>query len=206
MISILTGKNKKEVMMNTVEPIRDINKINKIKGDLLKQKNPRDLLLFVLGINTGLRISDILPLKLDDVKDKKGDPKDYIYLTEQKTKRQRKIVLNKEVKKALQIYFNKSKIYDLDSYLFTSEKDERNRPLTKTMAWHLVNKWCRQVGIIERVGTHTLRKTLGYQMRKKGIAIEVIQRILGHASVKTTTLYIGIDQAELEEVVNGFCL
>jgi len=192
--------------MNSVEPIRSINKIDKIKGNLLKQKNPRDLLLFVLGINTGLRISDILPLKLGDVKDDQGNPKDYIYLTEKKTHKQRKIVLNSEVKKVLQIYFTKSNKYDLDTYLFKSEKDDRNRPLTKTMCWFLVNKWCREVGIIDRVGTHTLRKTLGYQMRKRGIAIEVIQRILGHSSAKTTSRYIGIDQAELEEVVNGFCL
>lgn len=192
--------------MNTVEPIRDINKINRIKGNLLKQKNPRDLLLFVLGINTGLRISDILPLKLIDVKDEKGDPKGYVYLTEQKTHKQRKIVLNSEVKKALQIYFDKSKKYDLDTYLFTSERDNKNRPLTKAMAWHLVNSWCREVGIIERVGTHTLRKTLGYQMRKSGIAIEVIQEMLGHKSVGVTSRYIGINQEELEKVANGFCL
>lgn len=192
--------------MNTVEPIRDLNSIRTIKGNLKEQKNPRDLLLFVLGINTGLRISDILPLKLGDVQDKKGDPKGYVYLTEKKTHKQRKIVLNSEVKKALQIYFDKSKVYDLGTYLFTSDRDNKNRPLTKAMAWHLVNKWCREVGIIERVGTHTLRKTLGYQMRKRGIAIEVIQRQLGHSSVKTTNEYIGINQEELEEVANKFTL
>jgi len=192
--------------MNTVEPIRDLNKLNKIKGNLLKQKNPRDLLLFVLSINTGLRISDVLSLKLVDVKDKKGDPKDYIYLTEQKTHKPRKIVLNSEVKKALQIYFLKSKVYDLDAYLFTSEKNNWNKPLSKVMAWNLVNKWCREVGIIERVGCHTLRKTLGYQMRKKGIAIEVIQEMLGHSSVGVTSLYIGINQSELEKVAKEFTL
>jgi len=192
--------------MNTVEPIRDINRINRIKGNLHKHKNPRDLLLFVLGINTGLRISDILPLKLSDVKDKKGDPKDYIYLTEQKTHKQRKIVLNSEVKKALQIFFTKSEKYDLDSYLFTSCRDDKNRPMSKVRAWQLINEWCREVGILERIGTHTLRKTLGYQMRKSGIAIEVIQKMLGHSSVKTTSAYIGIDQEELEQVANGFKL
>ena len=192
--------------MNEVEPIRDINSIRRIKGNLKEHKNPRDLLLFVLGINTGLRISDILPLKLKDVQDKKGDPKDYIYLTEQKTHKQRKIILNSEVKKALQIFFTRSKIYDLDTYLFTSEKNDKNRPLSKVRAWQLMNEWCREVGILERIGTHTLRKTLGYQMRKSGIAIEVIQRMLGHSSVRTTTRYIGIDQEELEQVANGFKL
>ncbi len=192
--------------MNEVEPIRDLNSVRRIKGNLKEHKNPRDLLLFVLGINTGLRISDILPLKLSDVQDKKGDPKDYIYLTEKKTHRQRKIILNSEVKKALQIFFTKSDIYDLDSYLFTSEKNNKNKPLSKVRAWQLMNEWCREVGILERIGTHTLRKTLGYQMRKSGIAIEVIQKMLGHSSVKTTTRYIGIDQEELEAVANGFKL
>ncbi len=192
--------------MNTVEPIRDLNKLNKIKGNLLKQKNPRDLLLFVLGINTGLRISDILPLKLIDVKNKEGDPKDYVYLTEKKTHKQRKIILNSEVKKALQIFFTKSKVYDLDTYLFTSEKNDKNKPLSKVRAWQLINEWCRGVGILERVGTHTLRKTLGYQMRKSGIAIEVIQEMLGHSSVGVTSRYIGISQEELEQVAKEFTL
>ena len=192
--------------MNTVEPIRDLNKLNKIKGNLLKHKNPRDLLLFVLGINTGLRISDLLPLKLIDVKNKEGDPKDYVYLTEKKTHKQRKIILNSEVKKALQIFFTKSNIYDLDTYLFTSEKNDQNKPLSKVRAWQLINGWCRGVGILERVGTHTLRKTLGYQMRKSGIAIEVIQEMLGHSSVSVTTRYIGISQEELEQVAKEFTL
>lgn len=192
--------------MNTVEPIRDLNKLNRIKGNLLKQKNPRDLLLFVLGINTGLRISDILPLKLGDVKDDQGNPRGYVYITEKKTHKQRKIVLNSEVKKALQIYFTKSNKYDLDSYLFTSGTSNENKPITKTMAWYLVNKWCRTVGIIERVGTHSLRKTLGYQMRKSGIAIEVIQEMLGHSSVAITSRYIGINQEELEKVAKEFTL
>ncbi len=192
--------------MNTVEPIRDLNKLNKIKGNLLKQKNPRDLLLFVLGINTGLRISDLLPLKLIDVKSKEGDPKDYVYLTEKKTHKQRKIILNSEVKKALQIFFTKSEIYDLDSYLFTSCRDDKNRPMSKVRAWQLINEWCREVGILERIGTHTLRKTLGYQMRKSGIAIEVIQEMLGHSSVGVTSRYIGISQEELEQVAKEFTL
>ncbi len=192
--------------MNTVEPIRDLNSIRRIKGNLKEHKNPRDLLLFVLGINTGLRISDILPLKLKDVQDKRGDLKNYIYLTEQKTHKQRKIVLNGEVKKALQIFFLKSNIYDLNSYLFTSEKNDKNKPISKVRAWQLINEWCREVGIIERVGCHTLRKTLGYQMRKSGIAIEVIQEMLGHSSVSVTSRYIGINQEELEKVANGFTL
>ena len=192
--------------MGNVEPIRDLNRIQKIKGNLKGKKNPRDLLLFTAGINLSLRISDLLRLKAGDVKDRKGDIRDFIYITEQKTKKQRKITLNDGVREALQIYFDKSGIYDLDRYLFTSEKSKKNRPLTRARAWQLINEWCREVGIEGKIGTHTLRKTLGYQMRKKGIAIEVIQAILGHKSAKVTSRYIGISYDELEEVSKSFIL
>ena len=192
--------------MRIVEPIRDLNRIQRIKGNLKRKKNPRDLLLFTAGINLGLRISDLLRLKVEDVKDRKGDIRDFIYITEQKTKRQRKIALNEGVREALQIYFDKSGIYDLDQYLFLNERARENKPLTRVRAWQLINEWCREVGIKERIGTHTLRKTLGYQMRKKGIAIEIIQAILGHSSAKVTSRYIGISDDELEEVSKGFIL
>ncbi|MBA7559440.1 site-specific integrase [Candidatus Atribacteria bacterium 1244-E10-H5-B2] len=192
--------------MRIVEPIRDLNRIQRIKGNLKRKKNPRDLLLFTAGINLGLRISDLLRLKVEDVKDRKGDIRDFIYITEQKTKKQRKIALNEGVREALQIYFDKSGVYDLDQYLFLNEKSRENKPLTRVRAWQLINEWCREVGIKERMGTHTLRKTLGYQMRKKGIAIEIIQAILGHSSAKVTSRYIGISDDELEEVSKGFIL
>lgn len=65
--------------MVCVEPIREKNKIELVKR-ILKENGSRDYLLFLLGINSGLRISDILKLKISDVKDKK-----YIELNEQKT-------------------------------------------------------------------------------------------------------------------------
>lgn len=77
--------------MNIVEPIRSENRIKQIRGNLYRQKNPRDYLLFVFGINSGLRIGDILSLKLGDVKDSRGDLKDYLDIKEQKTGKTRKV-------------------------------------------------------------------------------------------------------------------
>ncbi len=126
--------------MRIVEPIRDLNRVQRIKGNLKRKKNPRDLLLFTAGINLGLRISDLLRLKVGDVKDRKGDIRDFIYITEQKTKKQRKITLNDGVREALQIYFDKTGVYDLDRYLFTAEKSKKNRPLNRVRAWQLINE------------------------------------------------------------------
>lgn len=192
--------------MNIVEPIRSVEQIRKIKGNLLRQKNPRDLLLFTMGINSGLRISDLLPLKLSDVIDEEGTIRDFIYIVEKKTSKQRKIIFNQTIKDTLKIYLEKSRLYDLDSHLFRSERSSNNKPLTKTMCWILVQKWCREVGIKERVGTHTLRKTFGYQMRVQGVPIERISKMLGHSNTKVTFRYLGISDDEMEKDINNFNL
>ena len=191
--------------MRTVQPIRDIKKIKAIKGNL-KKRNPRDFLLFTLGINTGLRISDILRLKVEDVKDQTGEIKEYLDLNEKKTKKQRLIYLNDEVRNALEYYFDKTGIYDLERYLFISDKTKINKPISRIRAWQLIQIWCREVGIKGRIGTHTIRKTAGYQMRIAGVAIELIQEVLGHQSISMTKRYLGITDDEITKVLKNFNL
>lgn len=65
--------------MNSVEPIRDPRKIVAIKNMLKGQDNPRDYLLFTLGINFALRVGDLLRLRVMDVLDSQGELRDYIY-------------------------------------------------------------------------------------------------------------------------------
>ncbi|MBA7569218.1 site-specific integrase [Candidatus Atribacteria bacterium 1244-E10-H5-B2] len=192
--------------MNFVEPIRDRKQIDKIKGNLYRQKNPRDFLLFVLSVNTGLRISDILSLQVEDIKDRKGNLKDSLYILEQKTKKRRTIPLNKQAQEALSYYLKKTGIYDLDRYLFINEKSGDNKPLTRVRAWQLINKWCREVGLDCKVGGHTLRKTFGYHLRKQGVSIERISDLLGHRNIKVTFRYIGISDDERKEVLSKFGL
>ncbi len=192
--------------MNIVEPIRSESQIKQIKGNLYRQKNPRDYLIFVFGINSGLRIGDILSLKLTDVKDYKGNLRDYLTIKEQKTGKTRKVFFNKQIKEALNYYIKKTGIFNLDQYLFTNEKSKENKPITRVRAYQLINKWCRDVGLDCKVGGHTLRKTFGYHMRMQGVSIERISNLLNHRNIKVTFRYIGIDDDENKEVINGFGL
>jgi integrase len=190
--------------MNIVEPIRSEDRIRQIKGNLYRQESPRDYLLFVFGINSGLRIGDILSLKLADVKDSQGNLKDYLDIKEQKTGKTRKVFFNKQIKEALNYYLKKTNIFDLDQYLFTNERSKLNRPITRIRAYQLINEWCRKVGIWHKVGGHTLRKTFGYHLRMQGVSIERISSLLNHRNIKVTFRYIGIDDDENKEVINGF--
>jgi len=185
--------------MNTVEPIKSKLKILAIKRNLKEEKNPRNYLLFSMGCNLALRISDLLSLRVKDVIDSKGDIKTYLFIKESKTGRPAKIYLNNTVKEALTYYLNKSKGIDPDSYLFKSERS--NKKLDRVRAWGLIQKWTSDVGLeAERYGTHTLRKTWGYQARMQGASIEQISEKYGHKSVTVTRRYIGISQEEINQI------
>lgn len=192
--------------MNFVEPIRDKNKIKAIKGNLKDKKNPRDFTLFTVGINTGLRISDLLNLKVRDVRNSRGEIKSYIWIKEKKTDKSRKIPLNNGAKEALQHYFNHTDIYDLDTYLFRSEKRKENKPLTNCGVWQLIKEWCLEVGITDRIGTHSLRKTLGYHLRMSGASLSLIAERLGHKDLGSIKSYIGINDDEIEKSANSLVL
>jgi integrase len=87
--------------MNFVEPIRDTEKIRTMKRLLTCQ---RDRLLFVLGINTALRVSDLLRLTVGDVTDSSGRPLVSISLREKKTGKKKTFPLNASIKKELKAW------------------------------------------------------------------------------------------------------
>lgn len=182
--------------MNTVEPIRDIDLILDI-ADYLKSKNERDYVLFMLGIYSGLRISDILPLKVRDVKNK-----DYIYLREQKTDKEKRFPINDELKGILKEYVKGKENYEL---LFPRSKGKgRKEHISRQMVWRILNEAAKHFGYTDNIGCHTLRKTFGYWLYKQsGGDVVAIQEILNHSDVSITKRYIGINQDSKDKVMRG---
>jgi integrase len=196
--------------MNNVEPIRSKAKVFAIKQYILSDKyNPgyraRDYLLFVFGINSALRISDLLSLKVKDVLDSQGQIKESFKVKTSKTKKELKILINESVRKALKYYFDQEKFPEPNDYLF---KTHTGQMLDRIRAWKLIKKWVKEVGIDPtNYGTHTLRKTWGYHSRKNfGIPIELISEKLGHKSNAITKRYIGISQEEINNIEKKVCL
>lgn len=184
-----------------VEPIRDLKKIETMKKILRAgAQGERNHLLFVLGINSGLRISDLLRLKVGDVADKKGKTQQHIALYEQKTGKYKRFPLGKAAAAAIQSYLATAAEKDRREYapLFPSRKGDR--AIGRVQAWEILTSAAREAGIADTIGTHTLRKTFGYHARKAGTSIEVLQNIFNHASPAVTRRYIGITQDEMDEV------
>ena len=180
--------------MNIVEPIKNIEDIKKIE-EFLKKQYIRNYLLFKLGINWGLRISDILALNIKDVKNK-----DWIILKEKKTKKVKKIPISDNLKQMI-IKYVKNK--NSEQPLFTSRFNNR---MDRTTAYRIIVQACKAVNIKARIGTHSLRKTFGYHFYKKYNNIALLQKILNHSSQDITLRYIGIDQDEIENAYLNFTI
>ena len=181
--------------MEFVQPIRDERLIHSIKI-LLKQKNLRDYCLFTLGINSGLRISDLLKLTVADVMEK-GKPKDRIRIREKKTNKFKNFPLSNNAKSAIKEYL-KTRNYTENEPLFISRKNKGF--LLRQQAYKIINDVAVSVGIKEKIGTHTLRKTFGYHAYIKTKNIALIQKLLNHSSPSVTLRYIGITQDDLDNV------
>jgi len=181
--------------MNWVEPIKNRDKIARIKDNL--RKKPRDYLLFVLGINVALRGSDLLSLTIDDVLDS-GKIREQLTVLESKRKKRRVISLSDSAKDAIGFYLSSTR-WDYGDPLFPSQKDT-SKPISRTQAYRLIKKWCAEVGLTGNYGTHSLRKTWAYWARKEGTAIDLIRQALGHSREETTLRYVGISRDEIDEV------
>ena len=178
-----------------VAPIRDLQAIENIKK--LLSGNLRDKLLFVLGINNGLRISDILPLKISQLKGMKVG--DTLRIIEKKTKKENVVMMNKSIFKCFQEYLESYEPNDND-YVFFSRKGSEH--LCVEAVNRMIKQWCKAVGLKENYGTHTLRKTFGYlQHSLFGTSSELLCLRFNHSSPRITMTYLGITSLDVEKIL-----
>lgn len=183
--------------MELVQPIRDRKKIEAMKK-ILRGSNLRDYCLFVLGINSGLRISDLLRLTVSDVITGRGQIVDRVRIREKKTGKSKDFPLSSNAKKSIEEYLSTRLECKPEEPLFLSRKG--NNSLQRAQVWKILNKAAQTVGIKEQIGTHTLRKTFGYHAYRQGRDIALIQKLLNHHSPATTLRYIGITQDDMDNV------
>ena len=180
-----------------VQPITDVKDIKRIKR--LLDSNLRDLLLFVFGINTGLRVQDILALRIETVEGVAVGER--ITIQEKKTGKENVLIMNKEMRDTLDRYLAEHTTRVPNEYLFKSRK-YHNCPLTTYAVTHYVQNWCDAIKLKGNYGAHTLRKTWAYQQRKQfGTPWEVIAKRLNHSNPAVTRRYMGVQAEEVEEVL-----
>lgn len=178
--------------MNTVEPIRDTETVEAV-ARTLKQKSERNYILFCIGIYSGLRVSDILSLRVRDVKNK-----DTIRLVEKKTGNHRIYPVPKPLRRVLKDYCTEKK---QDEYLVANP--HTGRPLGRVQAWRIINEAAKVYGL-QNIGTHTMRKTFGYHFYQKYGDVAMLMTIFGHTSEMYTLRYIGVNKKMINDAILGF--
>jgi integrase len=178
--------------MNTVEPIRDIEVVLDV-ADYLKLKSHRNYVMFMFGIYSGLRICDILGFRVRDVRGK-----DYISRRENKTKKEKRFPINKELRKILDEYIKDKKDYE---YLFRNP-NEPNKHITRQQAYNILSEAGKEFGL-EGIGTHTLRKTFGYHLYKQTNDAALLMDIFNHSDIHITLRYIGVNQDCKDKAYNN---
>lgn len=178
--------------MNFVQPIRDPEHIREIKK-FLREKSERNYILFVTGINSGLRISDLLQLRVSDVK------KPYFNIREQKTGKVKRIAMTPSLKRELHEYVRDKEDHE---FLFKS-REGINKPIGRSMAYKILRQAADHVKL-DGIGTHTLRKTFGYHFYKQYKDPALLQEIFNHSSEEITLRYIGVNQDMMDKAIIDF--
>lgn len=182
-----------------VEPIRSLEVISRIKRDV--KNNRRNYCLFVLGINTGLRASELLSLKIADVQACRDDGT--VNVWQRKNAKHRRVTINDACKEAVDLYLQDREGVDINELLFVGQRGA----LTSSYVTRLIKKWCSEAGAPPlNYGSHTLRKTWGYHQRVTFNAdIPTIMVAYGHSSQQQTLTYLGIQASEVASLYQN-CL
>lgn len=184
-----------------VNAIKDMKKVKALLV-YLKGSSDRDYVMAKFQLNTGLRISDVVPVKVSDLMSNKRRFKEHLAVDEIKTGKSKLIKLNDELKDTLREYIIK---YDLkeNDYIFKSKKFDDNgnqRHITVTQAYRILKEAALAVGIND-FGTHSLRKTWGYFTYKASKHnIGLLMDMFNHSAPSITLKYIGIDQDAKDEM------
>ncbi|HEY60541.1 MAG TPA: tyrosine-type recombinase/integrase, partial [Anaerolineae bacterium] len=175
--------------MNFVEPIRDRKKIAQIKNLLRGEGRFRDLLLFTVGINTALRVSDLLRLEIGHFMDDRQSLKHRFQIKEQKRGKRHEVFVNTSIREIFKEYLAAypNIASNPQHFLFFNTKaNDFAKRIGRGQAWKFITAICKQVGLRGNFGTHSLRKTWGYHARLQGVDLALIMYKLNHASIAYT--------------------
>jgi integrase len=178
--------------MNFVHPIRNAAKIEAIETFLLA-RNRRDWLLFVTGTNSGLRISDLLALR---VRDTRGP---HLVVKEKKTGKRKFIKVTPYLRRA----FNECTAGLAGHVFLFRSRNGGNRPICRARAYQILREAALHAGL-EHIGTHTMRKTFGYHLYRQTKDVALLQSMLSHSDPAVTLRYIGIDQDLQDRALSRF--
>lgn len=204
---------------HAAEPIKSVDDIFAISRYLIQSRRFRDNMLVIVGINFGLRVSDLRMLRFCNLINENLTYKDRFPVFEKKTRNTRKrkknryITVNTAVKEAVTLYLENVPSVSLSDFMFRSESNRggnTNKPLSPQSIDRILKGIASELSLSIKMSTHTLRKTFCYHQmlmsRNDPRKLLLLQKMLGHSSPAQTLDYIGITAEEIDEAYNNLNL
>lgn len=192
--------------MKKAEPIKNTLELERFKYYYLKKEyHPRNYVFILFGLNTALRVSDILEFSWKDVYDFEHKRfNSHLILIEKKTHKASVIYINSRLAEALEWYLGSySNPITPDTYLFANSSGQ---PISRVQAYRIVKHAAMQCEIDGVISPHSLRKTFGYQAWKQGTSPVLLMDIYQHSSFDITKRYLGIEQDERDSVFESIVI
>lgn len=220
LIDPLDPVDRKEVVVeHSAEPIKSLDDIERVSKYLVENKRYRDYMLFITGINFGLRVSDLIELRFCDIINSNLTFKDTFAVFEKKTQNTRKqkknryITINDAVIQAVTLYLENTDGVKLGDYMFKNQAtnhSEENVHISRVSVDRILKGIADDLGLNIRMSTHTLRKTFGYHQmamcNNDPRKLMLLSKMFGHSSVSITLDYIGITDEEIEDAYRSLNL
>lgn len=189
LISKKKGKN-----MNYTYPIRDRDTLKDI-AIYMRNNNDRDYVLFALAVYSGLRITDILNLRVKDLKNKRE-----VNVIEKKTGKRKALTINPFLQNILKPYLKNKR--DMDYVISCVGKD--NKPISRVRAFQIIKNVGEQFDV--KLSPHSLRKTFGYFHYQENKDVIILQKIFNHSHPDVTFRYIGVDSETIKKSIDNLRL
>jgi len=158
--------------------------------DTSTYKGKRDKAMLELLYATGIRVSELVNLKINDLNLQQG-----FIRFKGKGAKERIVPLGLVAIKCLKDYLSFRQ--EGSSYLFLSN---RKTPMTRQRFWQIIKENAKKAGIKKPISPHTLRHSFATHLLERGADLRSVQELLGHANISTTQIYTHIARTHLEEI------
>jgi len=164
--------------------------------DVTQALGVRDRAMLELLYATGLRVSELVSLRIDQVNLRQG-----VVRVLGKGKRERLVPIGEDAQACIEKYLNTARPEIIGSqqsdYLFATRRSDH---MTRQAFWHIIKRYAQKAGISADMSPHTLRHAFATHLLNHGADLRVVQMLLGHSDVSTTQIYTHVARERLKDL------
>lgn len=193
-------------MASRIQAYLTESEINDIlrQPDRTKLKGKRDFVIMLLMLRTGLRVSEVCKLRLNDLR--LENRKAWLYVIGKGNKERKIPIRDRQLIEALQKYWKSAGIKPMSSdHMFKTlaiHGPDKGGPISKYVIANIITRYSKMAKIAKNIHPHSLRHTFITHALRKSNDIVAVRRLAGHSNIATTQLYLHTEDELMEKAID----